>query len=199
MDPNTLHDRYFRHGTGGFAVMQRFFRKYRDVLRRVHCVEINDVVNDVFLSLSRSDFREVTDEQRYVLRAIKLHCWSLLDKALRHKAVEADHQSTTIGPLAMSEQADPVAGLAEIEGMELLSLMNLFKLRIGPDDVRILNLLIDETPRTEIAETLLLNLNTLDTRIRRLRIKMADFLLSRGYASGRLDKFGSRPDESSTA
>ena len=52
-----------------------------------------------------------------------------------------------------------------------------------------LNNLIDEIPRKEIAEKSNINMNTLDTQIRRLRIKMVAFLKDAGFEFRSFDKY----------
>ena len=195
MDTQILHSKYFTEGTPGFATIRKFYRKYGDVLIQLHYTNINDVVHEVFLSLSRTDFTHVQNEEHYVMRAIKLHCWSLLDKAIRQKAVVAedassnslDETETNVG--LHTVPADRHDHLAQIEGMELLSYVNLFKTLISERDARLLNLLIDEASRAEMSRLLELNMNTLDTHIRRLRIKLVEYLKSLGYTYKALERF----------
>lgn len=195
MDNRTLHTKYFKEGTSGFAIICRFFQKYNDVLVRVQCTDINDLVNEVFLSLSRTDFQQVQNEQHYIMRAIKLHCWSLLDKAIRRKArvTEAprfgDQENAETRNDLETVSQDQHDHLTEIEGMELLANVNLFKAHVSQRDAQLLNLLIDEAPRSDMAELLGLNMNTLDTQIRRLRIKLVDYLKSLGYTYNALERF----------
>lgn len=193
MEIQFLHQKYLSPGTAGHAVIRRFYSKYADLLAITSLVDIDDVVNDVFLSLSKTDFTQVRNAEHYILRAVKLHCWSLLDKALRLKA----NVSRTEGRADENEgEGEPdytrsvhADGQTEIEGMELLAFVNLFKAQLDPSEVRLLNLLIDETPRSEIAGLLGLKMNTLDTQIRRLRIRLADFLRDRGYSYKVLERF----------
>jgi DNA-directed RNA polymerase specialized sigma24 family protein len=190
MDHHTLHSRYFIEGTSGYAIIRRFYLKYNDVLPLIHCADMNDLVNDVFLSLSQTDFTQVRDEQRYVLRAIKLRCWSLLDRAIREKTLAGISQSRTSEGDGVAERAAQPAGhLTEIDGMELMSTVNLFKTRVSIREAELLNMLIDEIPRSEIAARLALNMNTLDTHIRRLRKKLVGHLKGFGYTYKALERF----------
>jgi len=51
------------------------------------------------------------------------------------------------------------------------------------------NSLIDDIPRKEIAEKRNQNLNTVDTQIRRLRIKFLSFLREEGYTFEMFSKY----------
>ncbi|MEJ2615244.1 MAG: helix-turn-helix transcriptional regulator, partial [Ignavibacteriaceae bacterium] len=75
------------------------------------------------------------------------------------------------------------------ETKELFNHINTFKFQLKQNEVKLLNYLIDEKTRYEIAEEINLNLNTLDTHIRRLRIKFSRFLRKSGYSGGILDKY----------
>ena len=194
MNNHTLHLKYFREGTPGLGILLRFYRKYADVLTEIQCTALDDLVNEVFLSLSKTDFKTVRREEHYVLRAIKLHCWSLLDKALRSKSrsqrgvehgAKDGHANTILETSSLHN--DTVA--TELEGMELLTRITLFKGCVSPGEVHLLNLLIDGTGRSEIASTLGLKLNTLDTHIRRLRLKLSEYLRSLGYTYAALERF----------
>jgi RNA polymerase sigma factor (sigma-70 family) len=195
VDTHVLQREYFSEGTAGFAVIRRFYSRYSDLLTRAHLVDIDDVVHEVFLSLSRTDFTEVRDVEHYVMRAIKLRCWSLLDKALREKALTADRHGTLneeeneerrTHDLPAPNDSHP---LTDLEGIELLTNLNSFKSHISPREARLLNLLIDETERLDIAKVLGLNINTLDTTIRRLRIRLADYLKNLGYTYKAFERF----------
>ncbi len=193
MDTHALHQNYLTQGTAGYAVIRRFFTKYSDVLAKANVVDINDVVHEIYVSFARTDFNLVQNIEHYVMRAIKLHCWSLLDKSIRVKAIAAespiDHHNedqSTEGDVAAANDPD---NLTILEGMELLSYVNLFKAELNARDLRLLNLLIDETERSEIARLLELNLNTLDTSIRRLRIRLAEFLKNLGYTYKAIERF----------
>jgi DNA-directed RNA polymerase specialized sigma24 family protein len=195
MDNNTLHKKYFNQGTTGYAVIRKFYSRYTDVLSRASIVSVDDVVHEVFLSLSKTDFAQVRNAEHYIMRAVKLHCWSLLDKAIRVKALGADNRGRgDADETERSDVSDLPAPLsaghpAELDGMELLACVNLFKAQLGSRETRLLNLLIDGTPRSDIAGHLGLNINTLDTNIRRMRIRLADFLRSLGYSYKVLEKF----------
>jgi len=192
MDTNRLHKEFLSEGSAGYAVIRKFYSRYADVLAHSTIVSIDDVVNEVFVSIAKTDFTKVQNAEHYILRAIKLHCWSMLDKALRMKSVSAQRKED-----AHDEDEDPIVlepstqhqQLAEVEGMELLGYINLFKSTLGTQEAQLLNMLIDGVERFEIAKKLVVNINTLDTHIRRLRIRLADYLRSLGYSYAALEKF----------
>jgi DNA-directed RNA polymerase specialized sigma24 family protein len=193
VDSHTLHQKYLSQGTPGYAIIRRFYLKYSDVLAKGNVVDINDVVHEIYVSFSRTDFHQIQNVEHYVMRAIKLHCWSMLDKSIRLKALAAEppiHRDNDDEPserdVVAAEESDH---LTVLEGIELLSYVNLFKAELSARDSKLLNLLIDETERSEIAKLLELNLNTLDTTIRRLRIRLAEFLKNLGYTYKALERF----------
>lgn len=195
VDSQILHQKYLIQGTAGFAIIRQFYSRYSDLLARANLSGIDDIVHEVFLSLSKTDFAQVRDVEHYLMRAIKLRCWSLLDKAVREKALTMDRHGTLNEDVdEESHVQDPSTlnlsqPLAELEGIELLSHLNSFKAQISPKEARLLNLLIDETERLDIAKILELNINTLDTVIRRLRIRLVDYLRDLGYTYKAFERF----------
>ncbi|MFA6440425.1 MAG: hypothetical protein WCX28_14045 [Bacteriovoracaceae bacterium] len=195
MDNHILHTEYLRKGTAGYGIISRFYSRYADIFSQTNVTDINDVVHDVFLSLSKTDISDVRNSEHYIMRAIKLQCWSLLDKAIKQKGIIV--KTETIGNDHTFEHADTYSRqvtdqknqFAELEGDELLVQINLFKSQLNPDEIRLLNFLIDEEERPEIARLMKLKLNTLDTKIRRIRLKLADYLKNRGYLYKGMEKF----------
>lgn len=154
-------------------------------------ISTDDLVHDILLSLSKTDLSSVQNIDHYILRAVKLRCWAHLDKALRYKALHTDIQLQTdeiheerSGMIAEEEQQTRT-----VEGTELIGQVGLFKEQLPHQEMRLLNLLIDDADRTEIAEQLGLNINTLDTNIRRLRMRLAEFLKRQGYTYSILERF----------
>jgi DNA-directed RNA polymerase specialized sigma24 family protein len=174
-------------------VIQRFYSRYADVLARAHLIELNDAVHEVFASLAKTEFGQVRNTEHYIMRAIKLHCWSLLDKAIRQKSRATVPPESTAGndngADILAQTANSHEHPTELDGMELLSNLSLFKAAAGERDARLLNLLIDETPRSEMARLLELNMNTLDTHIRRLRIRLVEYLRGLGYSYKAFERF----------
>jgi len=195
MTSERLYKTYFQEGTRGFFLICKFYNKYADLLSRTNLITVNDAIHEVFLSVSKTDFRKVRKIEHYVMRSIKIQCWSLLDKAVkRKKVIPKSHLPNRTdepapendGDRQMLDERDPVK---ELEGLELVNHINLFKVQIKSREVQILNYLIDETPRTHIAEVMNLNLNTLDTHIRRLRIKLVHYLRNLGYNDSSMEKW----------
>lgn len=195
MDITTLHNVYLQKGTAGYAVIRNFYSRYADILAKTSLINIDDVVHEVFLSLSKTDFENVRNVEHYIMRAIKLQCWSLLDKAIRQKAIITDNDGMNDSdekernykqiPTVTYQNGQ----LTELEGTDLLVQINLFKARLNSQEIRLLNFLIDEMDRSEIAGMMEINVNTLDTNIRRLRIKLAEYLKNLGYAHKGLERF----------
>lgn len=145
-------------------------------------------MHEVFIAVAKTDFEKVRNTEHYVMRTVKLQCWSLLDKAIRQKARTAGSVATD-NPDDQHIAAREPEQASAIDEMELLAQVNLFKDQASDREVRLLNLLIDETPREEIAALLALNMNTLDTHIRRLRIRLGQYLRSLGYTYKSLERF----------
>jgi hypothetical protein len=89
----------------------------------------------------------------------------------------------------LPEREDSTNPAHSLAFSELMREINLFKTQLSQNDILILNSLIDEKSRSEIANTIHLNLNTVDTLIRRLRIRLTRHLKSQGFQSDLLDKF----------
>ena len=193
MDLEDLHKEFLRPGTGGFAVLRRFHAKYSDVLRQSGFDKVDDLVHDVFIALSKIDFSKVNDPEHYIMRAIKLHSWSVLDKALRMKSISSNRndygrESDDAGEEVV-DGVSPHHQITDLEGAELLSHIVLFKAQLSPTDARMLNLLIDGTERSELAAQFQLKMNTLDTHIRRIRLRLAEYLRGLGYSNQAIEKF----------
>jgi DNA-directed RNA polymerase specialized sigma24 family protein len=194
LDIHLIHTRYLQEGTAGFAVIRKFHARYGDVIAKIGFMTTDDLIHDILLSLSRTDLSAVENPDHYILRAVKLRCWSYLDKAIRYKALHTDILLQSNDP---DEERDGTIAIQEqqteaIEEMELIGQVNLFKEQLPQQELRLLNLLIDDADRPEIAQQLGLNINTLDTNIRRLRIRLADFLQRQGYTYSILDRFSKR-------
>jgi len=193
MDSDTLYTNYLRQGTAGYAVVSKFYFRYADLLAKASLTNVNDVVHEIFISLSKIDFAKVQNAEHYIMRSIKLQCWTLLDKALRLKemlsATEKGSSAESVEVRSVTREGEETGHLMELDGMELFVQVNLFKAQLSSKEVRLLNMLIDEIDRIEIAKLLEMNLNTLDTNIRRLRIKLAEYLKSLGYTYNALEKF----------
>ena len=195
MNKLTLYNQYFKPGTTGYLIVQAFYHKYSTSLSAAGHANPDDVIHEIYISISKSDLKEVQNKEHYIHRAIKLQCWTLLDKGIKSKNIIPEsklHNPTNqdgnsnflLDQVGLS--TDP-AQSAEIA--ELIKEINIFKTQLNKRDILILNSLIDEKSRSEIAQIIQLNLNTVDTQIRRLRIKLTKYLKTQGFHYDFIDKF----------
>jgi DNA-binding NarL/FixJ family response regulator len=138
----------------------------------------------------------VENFKHYTLRAIKLRCWSILDKAIKSKEVQIEPINSIENPgndktFHHNHFPHSEVEIQEIHGRELFAYINLFKSHLEKRDKELLNQLIDGMERKDIAKSLDTNINTIDTHIRRLRIRLAEFLGDLGYSYQSIKKFGS--------
>ncbi len=154
-------------------------------------------MNQIFLSVSNIDFnKNIKNEEAYIIGTIKIQCRVLLDKAVRFKRVvpesfvnefnSEDSDNSIINNLPENKKEEQ---LEHLETEEFFNHINIFKTQLNLNEVQLLNFLIDEKSRHEIVEEINLNLNTLDTHIRRLRIKFSKFLKKSGYTDKILKKY----------
>jgi DNA-directed RNA polymerase specialized sigma24 family protein len=195
MNKLSLYNRYFKQNTSGYRMIQAFYYKYSSSLNAAGHTKLNDVIHEIFVSLSKSDFKQVQNTEHYIHRAIKLQCWTLLDKGIKSKKIipesklkNFDKQEKKSSGI-LHEIEDSGNPGDNLEFSELMREINLFKAQLNAHEILILNGLIDEKKRTEIANTIHLNLNTVDTQIRRLRIRLTRHLKSKGFQSDLIDKF----------
>ena len=154
---------------------------------------LNDFINEIFLNISGIDFsKEIKNLEAYLIGSIKIQCRVQLDKAIKMKNTVAESM------LPSDEENEPVIFKIPaksnnpdeiLDTQEMYYHISLFKLQLRQREIHLLNFLIDEKPRNGIADEMQINLNTLDTHIRRLRVKMADYLKKLGYSSNTLDRF----------
>jgi len=146
------------------------------------------------LNISRINFsEEIKSLEAYIIGTIKIQCRVQLDKALKAKNLipesrlkKNDEDEETVIYRIPGKEGSP----SEIfELQEMFVHLNLFKLQIKKSDAILLNHLIEGKERKEIANEMQINLNTLDTNIRRLRIKLVDYFKKLGYSSHMFDKF----------
>ncbi|HKB85620.1 MAG TPA: hypothetical protein VKD08_05600 [Ignavibacteriaceae bacterium] len=183
-----LNEKYFSNGSRGFKILNRFYLKYRDLFTRTIFIEFDDFKNQIFLNISGIRLSEdIINEEAYIIGAIKIQCRVQLDKAIRSKKVLSE--SRTAGTAADGESPSYMEKIETalpdphiiLEGEELLNIINIFKMELKSEERDLLNSMIDEKTRAEIAGEKNSNLNTLDTHIRRLRIRFFSFLKDNGY------------------
>ncbi len=194
MIPEEISELFFRPGTKGYKILNFYYSKYRDLFEKTIYQEIDEFINQIFLNVSAIKFsEEIKNIEAYIIGTIKIQCRVQLDRALKTKKRQHRENSKPddgspdyLSNIADKEQ-DPQS---RMESDEVFSMMNTFKLSLKDWEREIFNSLIDEIPRIEIAEMKKQNLNTIDTQIRRLRIKLASFLKDNGYTfdiSGKYD------------
>ena len=197
MNLDEINKKYFTSGTRGYKIINNFYSKYLDLFKKTICHDFHDFSNQIFLNVSKIDFsKDIRNEEAYLIGSLKIQCRILLDRAIKSKNVipesrfnelkDKDSEDTLISAITPNKK-DEV--LENLDLNELINRINIFKLQLNHGEVQLLNYLIDEKSRYEIAGETNLKLNTLDTHIRRLRIKFSKFLKKSGYSGRMLDKY----------
>lgn len=198
MKTEELHKQYFSVKTNGYKIINFFYRKYYDLFKNSIYPTFNDFLNEIFINTSKINFsKEIINEKAYILGSIKIQCRICLDKVIKLKSEEAEsylnynkkEEDENIFSISSNEDAKILKPNEIYEGVELFNLINNFKLSLKQQDIFLLNLLIDEIPRKEIALKMNINLNTLDTKIRRLRTKLYEFIKKAGFEYQYANKF----------
>ncbi len=197
MSPSKINKKYFTYGTRGQKIITNFYKKYSDIFQRTIYNNFEDFSNQIFLSVSNIDFnKQIRNEEAYIIGTIKIQCRVLLDKAIKSQKVipesrlnkynEDDPEISWINNITVNPHNEQIE---QLDMEELFHHINIFKIQLNHNEVTLFNYLIDEKSRLEIADDINLNLNTLDTQIRRLRIKFSRFLKKSGYTGRMLDKY----------
>lgn len=187
--------KYFSADSRGYRILFNYFQKYQDLFRRTIHYEFNDFLNQILLNVSNIKFSEnIENIEAYIVGTIKIQCRVQLDKALKHKnrikIVQLDKSENEDGEPALQNIPDENNGpLTNLESNEIFKAIQYFKATIKTSEVELMNCLIDEKPRKEIAEKINININTLDTQIRRLRIKFIEYLKEAGYKFTLFEKY----------
>jgi len=185
---------YFNPGTKGYKILSFYYTRYRDLFIRTIHPEFDEFINQIFLSVSGIRLsEEIKNPEAYIIGTIKIQCRVQLDLALKMKKRQqketmeqsSDDEVSVLENLPNKDQ-DPHS---KVEGSEVFSIINVFKLSLRESERYLFNSLIDDIPRKEIAEKRNQNLNTVDTQIRRLRIKFLSFLREEGYTFEMFSKY----------
>lgn len=189
-----LNRNYFTKGTRGYTIISKYYYKYQDLFEKTIFPDFKDFIHQIFLNISGINFtEEIKNPEAYVIGTIKIQCRVQLDKSIKLKNVIPEsrllknNETEEVLTFKLPSQGNNPVGLLDTQ--EMFIQINMIKLQLKQPEKDLLNLLIDETPRLEIAGELNLNLNTLDTNIRRLRVKIAEYFKNLGYSSDLLDKF----------
>ncbi|HEY7750847.1 MAG TPA: hypothetical protein VH917_01040 [Ignavibacteriaceae bacterium] len=194
MQPKELSEKYFSVGTRGRAILKNYFEKYRDLFVRTLFTEFSEFVNQVYVNISTIDFsREIKNIDAYIIGTIKIQCRVQLDQALKIKSRSApvipinkedEDEETYLDKIPSdSQMPDEI-----LETQEVFSAINIFKLTLNPNETQLVNDLIDGVSRQELIDKSGANVNTLDTQIRRLRIKLLAYLKERDYSFDAFNK-----------
>lgn len=196
MNPSLLYQKFFSSESRGHKIISQFYYKYHDLFRETLFQEFADFLNQIFLNISRIDFsKSIQNHEAYIIGSIKIQCRAMLDKSIKSKRIISESRlekdTTTEGDSEFSDDFALNSSTPNdlLEADELFSKINIFKLQLNRSELSILNLLIDEKTRKEISEETDLNLNTIDTKIRRLRIKLFSYLKELGYSLKSFEKF----------
>ncbi len=175
-----LNEKYFSNNTRGYKILNRFYLKYRDLFSKTVFTEFEDFRNQIFLNISGIKFPDdVKNKEAYIIGAIKIQCRVQLNKALKYKNEKPESQLQNNGEI-ISEDGISITDQAPnflpdpqqmLEGEEVFNIINIFKLQLNTGEKVLLNNMIDEKTRTDIADE-----NSLDANIKRLKIKFFAFL-----------------------
>ena len=188
MSPEEISEKYFAPGTRGYKILRVYYTKYKDLFAKTLHHKFEEFLNQILLNVSSIEFsEEIENTEAYIIGALKIQCRVQLDQALKIKNRTGSHSESGNSETEEEESlyekipsSNP--GPQETLGsQEIFTAMNVFKLTLKSNEVDLLNFLIDGISRIEIAEKQKMNLNTLDTQIRRLRIKFLDYLKGGGY------------------
>ena len=196
MNPEEILPRFFKPDTKGYKILAFYYMKYQDLFEKTIFQEPDEFINQIFLNVSAINFsEEIKNIEAYIIGTIKIQCRVQLDRAIKTKKRQQRENPTEKLKEDVVSDRDNLADKEQdphrkMESDEVFSIMNTFKLSLKDWEREILNSLIDEIPRIEIAEMTKQNINTIDTQIRRLRIKLASFFKDNGYKfdiSGKYD------------
>lgn len=188
MNPEEIHKKYFVPHSKGYKILSYYFSRYRDLFVRTMFSELDEFINQIYLNISSiSISNKIKNPDAYIIAAIKIQCRVQLDRALKLKKKQ-------LNEIAIESESDDenksvlndgkIAGentYHHAESNELLTIINMFKLSLKEQEKLLFNSLIDNISRNEIAQLMNKNLNTVDTHIRRLRIKFFSYLKKNGY------------------
>ncbi|GAB4297724.1 MAG: hypothetical protein Kow0098_22240 [Ignavibacteriaceae bacterium] len=187
MHPEELKRNYFSPNTRGYSILYNFYFRYKHLFASTLYPEFEEFLHQVYLNISGIDYSKVrVNAEAYIIGSIKIQCRAQLDKSIRfkkHTGLESLKKYSEDDEPGEIEYQDNSPGPHDIlEAQEIISLINLFKLSLNRNELKVFNSIIDAVPRQETAVRENLNINTLDTLIRRIRIKFFHFLKEKGYS-----------------
>ncbi len=196
MNPTEIQKKYFSPGTKGYKILNYYFSRYQDLFTRTIYTELDEFIHQIYLNICNISFSDkIKNPEAYIIAAIKIQCRAQLDHALRMKKrqqneiiIEPDSDE---GDSSVSElvQSDFHKTYDNLEINEIFSITNIFKLTLKEQERILFNFLVENVPRKEIAQIMNQKLNTIDTQIRRLRIKFFSYLKKSGYSFEIFNKY----------
>ncbi|MBL7959379.1 sigma-70 family RNA polymerase sigma factor [bacterium] len=185
MNSTTLHKKYFAENTVGSKIIRKFYFANSKILVNNNYADFNDLVHEIYLNISKINFDKIQNEEHYIHRAIKVQCWSVLDKIYSKKGLVttetrlSNERSSYSLSEAPSGDPDPQANM---ESAQLMTIVTRFRKTLAADETKILNTLIDEqgVSFVDMARRFQLNENTIRTKVRRLRISFEEYLRENG-------------------
>jgi len=188
VEPSKLNQKYFSADTQGYKIIKWFYYKYQDLFQRTNFPQFKEFLHQIFLNISKINFsKEINNEEAYIIGSIKIQCRVQLDQALKiknqmmNKTPEVRDETIENVSFIESLESNNPGPLEMLEMQEVFQVINIFKLSLNTNELELFNNLIDEISRKEISEKNQINLNTLDTQIRRLRIKLFTYLKDSGH------------------
>jgi len=187
MDYHRLHDLYFAEQTIGYKILRSYYNRNWDVFRCSDYPEFGDFSHEIFLSLTSIDFEAIQKEENYVIRSMRIQCWVIMDKCLRRRRREITDPTYAFRGMtddSYSRLASPHGNpLIELAGKDIVQCINVFRENLPATETKILDRMIEDPEEKQIdaAQGLGINVNTLRTKIRRLRLSLSDFLETYGY------------------
>ena len=188
MSPKELNTKYFSPNSRGYKIISKFYYKYYDLFVNTSCGTFTDFRNQIYLNLSSINFYgKINNLDAYIISAMKIQCRVQLDKAIKQKKIIPvskikDDDNENSDSILETGSANSSSNPAKVlEGDDIFNHINIFRLSLKPKEAELLNFLIDEKSRAEIAENTKMKMNTIDTNIRRLRLKLFNYLKKIGY------------------
>lgn len=186
MNQEQIYKKYFALNTTGYLIVLKFYRNYKNVLVKSQFPSFEDALHEVYLSITKIKFEHIVLPDNYIHRAIKIQCWALLDRVQKEKAqtdTNYDHHKNESQMYELT--SDDKSPLDILQYSELLTIIMRFKSLLSNDELKTFELL-DETADsflTDIAKKNDTNINTIRTKIFRLRRKFDEHLKTWGYES----------------
>ena len=191
-----IQKNYFSTNTRGYKILHNYYIKYNDLFVKTIHPDFNDFLNQILLNVSKIKFSEdIKNVEAYLIGTIKIQCRVQLDKAIKFKdrikivALDTNNEDEEFESPLNNIPANDAGPDTQSEAQDVFNSVQKFKNTLKESEVNLLNALIDEIPRTDLCDKLEININTLDTKIRRLRIKFVYYLKESGHKFKVFEKY----------